>query len=236
MVFVYLLEQQNHNNHHDSSSNVYQFDGLMRELTSTDNEGGGQHQIMMMSNGNETNHNHLGNATMPAADMDWNNTELIALYQELDQHESLMAAAGSGAAANTTPTFRNSKQILTPSSIIDIVDAGNRMSFTFLPVQTTTSSASGASTTSSGLENNMVYHQYVNGGGGGGNGLTNSHHHNLIENGQNSSSTSVVVDATNIWEFLEPDYNQINQIMATNNSTTTTTASSSNGFLQSPTI
>lgn len=206
---------------HDSSSNVYQFDGLMRELTSTNDNGQQQPQPQHTIVGTTTNElvdNHMNsqnglggmvmsnsNATPTATStgyMDWNN-ELIALYQELDQDDSLMAATmiqqpsvGGGAGG---VIVRNSKQ-LTPSALMD--DSSNRMSFSFIPNSSTTTTT----TIENGINNTngmggYAHHQHQYGQ------QMENIHHGLIENGQNGQQS--VVDA-NLWELLEPDYNQLN--------------------------
>jgi len=156
------------------SSNVYQFEGLMRELTSTNTEPNLTPQI-----------NH----------MDWNNTELMAIYHELDQHDSLM----SNVQPQTSLIGRK------PQPLVE----DNRISLSYIPNSSNELNGTNDST--------IIYHQFDP---------------NQTQNNSTPQQQQTVIE-TSLWDILEPDYNQINQIMSTSNATVN---NNNNGFIQSPTI
>lgn len=174
----------------------------MRELTSTD-----------MPNDPSTQDHHHN--TTNVNDMDWNNTELIALYQELDQHDSLLEHANIHHHNNqqlqqqqnhqNQPQQHQHQQTHPHQSIVrkqQLIE-DNRLSFTYLHHQPENGGLQGI------INGNSEYHQFLD---------TNGH-----------QEPQVVVD-TSLWEILEPDYNQINQIMGNGCNANST------GYLQSPTI
>lgn len=154
-------------------SNVYQFEGLMRELTSSTTT--------------------EPNLTPQINHMDWNNTELMAIYHELDQHDSLMS--------NVQPqtSLIGRKQPLVED---------NRISLSYMPNSSSELTGTNDST--------IIYHQFD------------------PQSTSNSTPQQQTVIETSLWDILEPDYNQINQIMSTSNATVNN--SNNNGFIQSPTI
>lgn len=156
-------------------SNVYQFEGLMRELTSSTNT--------------------EPNLTPQINHMDWNNTELMAIYHELDQHDSLMS--------NVQPqtSLIGRKQPLVED---------NRISLSYIPNSSSELTGTNDST--------IIYHQFDP---------------QSTSNSTPQQQQQTVIE-TSLWDILEPDYNQINQIMSTSNATVNN--SNNNGFIQSPTI